>query len=282
MIYFSNKMHDCHAFHIREDQPIPEEFPVHAHMVRIEIFCIVSGKARYIVEGNIYHPQPGDLLISAPGETHRIELDSSVPYERMVVIFDPQMLSGLDPEGKLTQAILSKQPGIRNHFTAKEAGNISWAERMSRFMTAAPENRLNAIAGISQLLQQILTALSKEKTQPAPDGLTAQILRYINQHLAEPLSLQQLCDHFYISRAQLCRLFRNATGTSVGGYITTKRMLLARQLICQGSKPTLIYQQCGYRDYSAFFRAYCKYHGHPPKEDQSPSPITEDQDLVSL
>ena len=104
MIYFSNKMHDCHAFHIREDQPIPEEFPVHAHMVRIELFCILSGKLRYHVEGNTYHPQPGDLLMSAPGETHRVELDPSVPYERMVVIFDPQMLSGLDPEGKLTEA----------------------------------------------------------------------------------------------------------------------------------------------------------------------------------
>lgn len=255
---------------------------MHAHMVRIEIFCVISGKMRYIVEGNVYHPQPGDLLISAPGETHRIELDASVPYERMVVIFDPKMLSGLDPTGKLTHAILNKEPGLRNHFTAKEAGKLSWADRMGRFMTPAPEDRLNAIAGISQVLQQMLTALSRDSTQPAADGLSAQLLRYINEKLSQPLSLQQLCAEFYISRAHLCRLFRSATGTSVGNYITTKRMLLARQLICQGSKPTLIYQQCGYRDYSAFFRAYCKFHGHPPKEDHILSLVTEDQDLVSL
>lgn len=254
---------------------------MHAHMVRIELFCIISGKLRYHVEGNTYHPQPGDLLMSAPGETHRVELDPSVPYERMVVIFDPQMLSGLDPEGKLTKALLSKEPGVGNLFTAKEAGKISWAERMGRFMTHAPEDRLNAVAGISLVLQQMLTALSIEKAQPAPEGLAAQLLRYINQNLSEPLSLQQLCDHFFISRAHLCRVFRSVTGTSIGNYITTKRMLLARQLICQGNKPTQIYQQCGYRDYSAFFRAYCKFHGHPPKEDQAP-PLATWNDTVSL
>ena len=281
MIYFSNKMHDCHAFHIREDQPIPEEFTVHAHMVRIEIFCVISGKMKYHVEGNTYHAQPGDLLFSVPGETHRIELDPSVPYERMVVIFDPKMLAGLDPEGSLTKPLLSKAPGVRNLFTAKEAEKISWAERMARFMSPAPEDRLNAIAGVSLILQQMLHALAQSESQPVVEGTIVQLLRYINDNLSHNLSLQQLCDQFYISRAHLCRLFRSATGTSVGNYLTTKRMLLARQLICQGSKPTLIYQQCGYRDYSAFFRAYCKFHGHPPKEDQIPSPITND-DTVSL
>lgn len=281
MVYYNNKMHDCHAFHLREDQPIPEEFPVHAHMVRIELFCIVSGRMRYHVEGNTYHPQPGDLLMSSPGETHRVELDPSVPYERMVVIFDPKMLSGLDPEGKLTHALLSKEPGVRNVFTAKEAGKISWAERMGRFMTSTPEPRLNIVAGISMVLQQMLVALSCDKAQPAAEGLSAQLLRYINENLSQALNLQQLCDHFYLSRAHLCRVFRSATGTSIGNYITTKQMLLARQLICQGNKPTQIYQQCGYQDYSAFFRAYSKFHGHPPKADQVPSPIIGD-DTISL
>lgn len=281
MIYFSEKMHDCHAFHIREDEPIPEEFTVHAHMMRIEIFCVVSGKLKYHVEGNTYYAQPGDLIASIPGETHWVELDPSAPYERMVVIFEPKMLSGMDPNGDLTRLLLSKQPGIRNIFKAKEAGSMAWSERMGLMMRPAPQPRLNILATLSLVLQQMITALSQDREASPSDGLKHRLLRYINENLSQPLSLDLLCQHFYISRAHLCRVFRSAAGTSVGNYITTKRMLLAKQLICQGSKPTQIFQQCGYREYSSFYRAYAKFHGHPPKDDLR-SPVLADDDTISI
>ena len=67
------------------------------------------------------------------------------------------------------------------------------------------------------------------------------IIQYINKNLHKELNLQLLCDKFFISRAQLCRRFQKATGTSVGKYIKVKRLLACHQLIQEGEKPTRVY-----------------------------------------
>ena len=108
-----------------------------------------------------------------------------------------------------------------------------------------------------------------------PNTFENQIIRYINNNLGHPLTLEALCERFYVSRAQFCRRFKKATGTSVGKYITIKRLLLAQQMILDGSKPSNIPSLCGFQDYSTFYRAYTKFFGHSPKEE-SAIPITEE------
>ncbi len=122
------------------------------------------------------------------------------------------------------------------------------------------------LAELILLLQQI-GSLFEQDTNALPDTVEYQMIRYINKNLEQPLSIQELCDRFYLSRAQLCRRFQKATGTSVGRYVTAKRMLLAREQILEGKKPTELYTACGYRDYSTFYRAYCQTFGHSPREE---------------
>ncbi len=69
-----------------------------------------------------------------------------------------------------------------------------------------------------------------------------------------------------ISKPQLCRIFKKATGTNMGQYITVKRLVTARKLLHDGAKPTTVYSECGFGNYSTFYRAYVKNFGEALSE----------------
>ena len=120
--------------------------------------------------------------------------------------------------------------------------------------------------------------VSQPACGPEEDTVDQRIPRYINNNLATPLALEHLFVRFFISRAQLCRRFRKATGTSVAKYITAKRLIRAQQLIRSGSKPTEVFSVCGFQDYSTFYRAYSKYFGYSPKDALLERPIADPEE----
>ena len=91
-----------------------------------------------------------------------------------------------------------------------------------------------------------------------------QVIRYINLHYTENLTLDFLCNRFYISKFYLSRSFENATGKSIYQYVLEKRLIMARQLLISGEKPTDIFSLCGFGQYSNFYRAFKKYYHMSP------------------
>ena len=57
------------------------------------------------------------------------------------------------------------------------------------------------------------------------------------------------------------------TGSSMWAYIKRKRLLLAKELLTGGENPYLVYEKCGFNEYSSFYRAYKAEFGVSPKED---------------
>ena len=120
------------------------------------------------------------------------------------------------------------------------------------------------------LLQELVDFCPQVKQMPTirfADNIL-NITHYIDNHLSEPLTLEQICEHFYISKSQINRNFKTNLGTTVGDYILTKRLVMAKTMIQQGQKPSSVYLQCGFNDYSTFFKAYKKKFEHSPKEEK--------------
>ena len=94
----------------------------------------------------------------------------------------------------------------------------------------------------------------------------SQVVDYINLHYGEALSLDMLAQQVYVSKYHLSHEFNRQVGTSVYRYIQKKRLLIARQLLAQGSKPNRIYAECGFKDYAGFYRAFKNEYGMAPRE----------------
>lgn len=265
MIDFSYTVTDISLSHQCTPAPVNLGFAMHTHAY-VELYCFLGGDVIYHVEGTQYTLIPGDILLLRPGEAHYAQVNTNVDYERICLHFDPQLLSALDPENTLVRPFFDRQAGKRNLFRAEDDVCTQLLFHMTQPM---PDPRLNILGNMILVLKRISDAFGTgQESGGPPDTLEYRLISYINNNLEQELSLSELCDHFFVSRTQLCRLFRQATGTSVGNYISTKRMLAARELLLQGQKPTGIYSACGYRDYSSFFRAYTRHYGHSPREEQ--------------
>ena len=94
------------------------------------------------------------------------------------------------------------------------------------------------------------------------------VLNYLNEHLADDISIEKLADTFYINRYYLMHTFKEETGYSIGNYLSTKRLLLARDLITSGVPITTACYESGFKNYSTFSRAYLKLFGHTPREQR--------------
>ena len=105
----------------------------------------------------------------------------------------------------------------------------------------------------------------------------APILDYIQDNLAEPLTLDQISGKFFISKHYLCRIFKAATGFSVMEYIIYSRILRARQLLQEGISVQQAGELSGFSDNSHFIRTFGNLTGTSPgryaKEYQSSDQI---------
>ena len=93
-----------------------------------------------------------------------------------------------------------------------------------------------------------------------------EITDFINQHLSWDLTVDFLSSQFFISKYHLMRLFKEETGYTIGGYISRKRLLLAKELILSGVSGKEACFSCGYKDYSTFSRAYKTLFGESPRD----------------
>jgi len=88
------------------------------------------------------------------------------------------------------------------------------------------------------------------------DCVNAAII-YLQDHIAEPLTVQKLAAHVGLDRNYLTTRFREAVGQTPGKYIQTFRLTLARHLL-ESSDLSIseIALQCGYQRTEALTKAF--------------------------
>lgn len=254
----------CH--HSLDTSPSPAEFYMHAHE-RMEILYFLSGDAQYLVEGSVYPLHPGELLVMNRAEAHKLQLHSDQPYERIVMHFSPSVLHGIDPDGLLLRVFADKPLGKRNRYVSDRFPAL-----FSNFDAtgSGAQLRLHMLLILANVLDELSgLAGNADSAADAPESASQQILQYVNLHLFEDISLASVSRAFFLSASQLNRVFRRATGSSVGEYIRVKRLLAAREHILAGGSPAAACTACGFRDYSTFFRVYKEKFGCAPSRDHS-------------
>lgn len=248
-------------------EPDPQRFERHCHG-SYELLYVAKGRGRYVVEGSEYPMTSHSLLLLRPYEYHYVCPERDHPYERYVINFRPeapffgkQISESLMGEGTgVYFPAESISEGIRNAFES--------LHQLSQFPSRGrvePEKEGSVL--LRSVLTQILLLLGVAHPEQAPaagENLLTEVIGYINENLQEPLTLDGLSRRFFVSKYALCRAFREYTGTTFLSYVTTKRIVAARQMIEQGEAATDVAYRVGFRDYSSFYRAYRKQTGHAP------------------
>ena len=91
-------------------------------------------------------------------------------------------------------------------------------------------------------------------------------LWYIESHLAEPLTLDDVAGVAGVSRFHLVRAFATATGISVMRYVRARRLSKAAQALAAGAPDILsLALEADYGSHEAFTRAFRDHFGVTPE-----------------
>ena len=93
------------------------------------------------------------------------------------------------------------------------------------------------------------------------------IVRYMQEHLSEEISLTVLAEEFHLSAQYISQLFKNEIGVNFLTYLTSIRMEQARKLLLSTSLSIAeISEKSGYSDYRVFTKVFKKIEGVTPSQ----------------
>lgn len=106
-----------------------------------------------------------------------------------------------------------------------------------------------------------------EETDEQEEHTILGIVRYMQEHLTEEISLNVLAEEFHLSASYISQLFKNEIGVNFLVYLTNIRMEQAKKLLL--STPLSIAEvseRSGYGDYRVFTKAFKKSEGVTPSQ----------------
>ena len=251
-----------------------KEVEVHHHDF-YEVNFLVSGDVTYVIESRVYHVKPGQMLIINPRELHQVYIQpDAAPYERYMLWIAPSLLQGLSSQQTdLCRCFDMTRPHYANLlYLPSEQRRIipgifeSLLEEQTKFTYGSDLLQRNLLTELMIHVNRLADLPNDNTADSKNNTMVARVIDYINQYYQEPLSLDLLAERFFVSKYHLSHEFNRQMGTGIYQYIQKKRLLIARQLMLEGQKPSEVYAPCGFGDYAAFFRAFKKIYGMSPRD----------------
>ena len=113
------------------------------------------------------------------------------------------------------------------------------------------------------LFERRVSAEPEQQEERTITGIT----RYLQEHLAEEVSLSVLADQFHLNPQYISQLFKSEIGVGFLTYLTNIRMEKAKKLLLSTSLSIAdVAEQSGYADYRVFTKVFKKSEGSTPSQ----------------
>lgn len=248
---------------------------LHSHTFYEILCCRSDCGAEYLVGTERYRLQKGDIIFVSPGISHRPLLPEQMPkpYTRDVLWISEEFVEVLQ------NAFTRHEVQPHGHSSLLRTANTKWDYLSGMLREAVQESERksadweiavtgSAMTFMSHLKRAFLdrstTAIAAEK----PD-LLGEIMAYMEENLAEKITLAGMARHFYVSESTIHQTFQKKMGTGFHRCLTQRRLITAKQLIEEGCLLEQVALRTGFSDYSAFYRAFRQEYGISPRQYRS-------------
>jgi AraC-like DNA-binding protein len=230
-----------------------------------EILFVTRGTCTFLLESEMIRATRGTVLLIRSGLLH---MSTSLPdeeYVRYIINFNPAVLRDYSSrETDLLEAFQQDHHAIFLNETETQEVEILFRTCENKTRSYGSDLRRN-MAFLELLVR--LGELSREgrHSNPNLEGEAAKnyrrvkpIISYILENPTHSLSLEEVAEKFFYNKHYLCRIFKTATGISVGKYITSVRIQYAAQFLRQGHSVQESGEMAGFKNNSNFISTFRK------------------------
>ena len=238
-----------------------------------KLVLLFSGAVDYTIEGVCYRMQPGDLLFVRHHDIHCSASSPGSDYDRIVLWIAPDFLEQCSFPGEPLEQCFERASETRNCLCRPDSET---ALRLRRTAQALERALAEGAFGRETLAYACFLQLMVECSRCALGGQPETagdvdpkidgVLRHINTHLDDELSVENLASMCYLSRYYFMRRFKDATGDTVHNYVRQKRLAAALERMEEGMNVTDAALDVGFTEYSAFLRAFRQTFSASPRE----------------
>ena len=267
---------------------IPLDFshvPIHWHS-ELELIVIKKGRGLVSVDFRQRSVTSGDIVLIRPGQLHSIEQDGSHSMEYENIILKPHLLISDEPDLcalrfinlLMAGAIPSETfltPSLPYYRQVSEC-----IRQIDGLCEAQPEGFQLAVKGL--LFQFIFLLVSNQSPQENPALLQTKslekmktILKYVEEHYAERITVEDMADLTYYSKSHFMKFFKAHMGTGFIEYLNDYRLSMAERLLRSSDHSVLdIAQMSGFDNLSYFNRIFKRKYGISPGKYRRTSGIS--------
>ena len=232
-----------------------------------EIDLEIGDPRTVIIDGAPHTIQRGNVCVRKPGQT----VHGKGTQNTILLTLD---FSGSQPAQNYSRNIPGRQQALCPHPLLEKLGGIivpysenTFIPIYNELLEVAHTDREAAGFLVLELLHKLNAEVCRrEYTKRKPtETACSKVLHYMQEHLDQPLKLEELAAMVHLDKSYFLRLFRNAYGLAPIRMLIRLRMELACDLIANTDLPIgQIAQRCGYPSPSHFSAEYKKHYGVTP------------------
>lgn len=257
----------------------PTNLPYHYHDC-YEIFCSRVEHLAYRVNGAVYELDRGDILVFNQFDVHQSLAEPGREYRRHVTIFHPELIAPWSTPDYDLLRCFERRPAGFSHLIRLAVRDLERYDELfargteARSLEAAERDMVQRLV-LAELLVVVNRGTPLEPARPVESSVSPdeharleEITRYVDEHLADDLSLDRIADRFGTTPNGLNRLCRRAGRVTLHQYIVRRRIERARLVLSRGTTVTEAAYAAGFGNLSHFIRTFRAKTGVSPKEYQ--------------
>lgn len=261
-----SSIHMNHGKIVSGHRHVGEHFNMtHSHYhTYYELYILEKGSRHHIIQGNAYTLEPWQCILLPPFTMHQSSGLDQEQYQRSIIYFTEDAIHSSCLKQQLQNTFSLYQPSEKIQYEIQHDVN-------SLFAAESDNNRMSEDM-MCHLLNLILIRLTQSATLDLPQKRTHlidDIIGYLDRHYPDPLSLDIIAKNFYINKYQLCRDFKEHTGTTIQKYVTHLRMMHATRLLQETNLSIqAIAHATGFQSMTHFGRVFKQHASMTPKKYQ--------------
>lgn len=164
----------------------------------------------------------------------------------------------------IVSATLASRAAIRGGLSVDEAFSLSDAYIQKCELVNSP----NQITNLQyHMILEFTQRVERIRIGKQPSKLVTDVANYIQNHLSEPITAEDIAKELYLSRPYLSRKFIAETGESLTDFILKEKISEAKRLLRYSDKSlTAIGNFLGFSSQGHFSRVFKRYTGLTPGE----------------